>query len=84
LRPAEDIHSLRRALKPHAGVFVLNNLGRAVPTRERNWANDGIDIKQMLAAEFNLEREGQLPSDVAPTSLSQLTYWASFVNDRSA
>jgi SAM-dependent methyltransferase len=80
LQPADDISSLRRALKPEAGLFIVNNLYRAVPTRERGWANDGIDIKQMLTENFTLQQEGRLPTEFTTESLSQMTFWASFQN----
>jgi len=77
LQPADDIQRLRRALKPGAGIFVLNNLYRAIPTAERGWVNDGVDIKQLLTREFDLRRQGRLPADMEPKSLSELTYWLS-------
>lgn len=80
LRPADDIRSLRRALKPDAGLFIVNNDNRAIPVTEGRWANDGINIKQMLSEEFTLQREGRLPADVTTESLSQLTFWAGFLN----
>jgi hypothetical protein len=48
LIPAEEIKLIHDALVPSGKLFVLNNNGRAVPTFEHNWVNDGIDIKTLL------------------------------------
>src|SRR5262245_23997134 len=81
LKPSDDILRLRQSLKPGAGIFVLNNIYRAVPT-ETGWVNDGIDIKQLLTQEFDLQREGQLPADMEPKLLSELTYWGGLMARR--
>jgi hypothetical protein len=50
-----------------------------VPAVERNkfnWFNDGVDIKSMLAREFELEKDGHLPREL-PGGLADLTFWAS-------
>ena len=80
LRPAQDIAALRRALKPDAGLFIVNNVYRAVPVAGGRWANDGINIKQMLSEAFTPRQEGRLPPEMSTQSLSQVTFWASFVN----
>jgi 2-polyprenyl-3-methyl-5-hydroxy-6-metoxy-1,4-benzoquinol methylase len=77
-----DIPRIRRALKPYAGFFVLNNLYRAVPG-ERGWENDGQDVKALLCDAFVLSQTGQLPPDVTTDVVSQLTFWASFLNHSS-
>jgi autotransporter strand-loop-strand O-heptosyltransferase len=78
MAPAEDIARLRQALEPGAKLFVLNNRYRAVPTREKSWVNDGIDISAMLQAEFTLAREGQLLTEKAAPRLEGLSFWALF------
>jgi len=80
LRPDEDIKMIQRALKPDASLFVVNATYRAVPALERAWVNDGIDIKRMLSAAFELKQEGQLAPDKLPDSLGSTTFWASFSN----
>lgn len=79
-QPAEDIASIRRALKPNGSLFVLNNLNRAIPGQldgQFRWFNDELDIKAVLANEFDLAKEGRLPKSL-PGELSDLTFWASF------
>jgi len=80
LRPEEDIHLLRQALKSGGNIFIVNNIYRAVPTNEQVWANDGANIKELLAQNFELEREGSLDPNFIAASLSQLTFWASLRN----
>ena len=78
LKPAEDIERIHRALVPGGGLFVLNNLYRAVPTREQPWANDGLDIKALVRERFSLEMEGK-PSDAqTPRDLRDIIFWANF------
>lgn len=81
LKPDEDISRIQRSLRPNAGVFVLNNKWRAVPTVEKAWANDGIDIKTSLAEHFMLIHEGRLPPDKTTNSLSNIHFWAVFENE---
>ena len=78
LTPAADIGYLRDALKLGGGLFVVNNIHRAVPTKEAGWASDGIDIKGTLAKVFSLQSEQTLVSPDVPTTLSGMTFWAAF------
>jgi SAM-dependent methyltransferase len=48
LNPIEEIKLIRDALVFGGELFVLNNNGRAVPTFEHTWVNDGIDVKTLL------------------------------------
>jgi SAM-dependent methyltransferase len=76
--PADDIGRIRRALRPGGGLFVLNNIYRAVPTREKAWVHDGIDIRQSLAAAFELREQGMLPAHTLPEAMQSVHFWASF------
>src|SRR3984885_13668780 len=60
------------------GLFVVNNIHRAVPTKEAGWASDGIDIKGTLARIFSLQSEQTLVSPDVPSTLSGTTFWAAF------
>jgi SAM-dependent methyltransferase len=82
LRPAEDIELLRRAIKPGGSLFVMNNLHRAVPTLEKGWANDGIDIRKTLSNTFALHAEQVLASPLVPPALSGITFWAAYRSER--
>jgi SAM-dependent methyltransferase len=78
LAPGEDIARIRRGLRPSGHLFVLNNILRAVPTREHGWVNDGIDLRTELGREFSLVADGtpalEHTSHIAATS----SFWATF------
>ena len=78
LSPAVDIQLLRDALKPRGRLFVVNNVHRAVPTKEGGWVSDGIDIKATLAKAFTSRSGEMLWSPDVPSNLSGITYWAAF------
>jgi len=78
LNPAADIQLLRDALKPAGRLFVVNNVHRAVPTKEGGWVDDGIDIKATLARAFTSGTSEMLQSPDVPSTLSGITYWATF------
>ena len=78
LDPAEDIARIKRSLKPGAGVFIVNNNYRAVPTVEDGWSNDGLDIRAMLGAEFMPQASGRPVREKTSDSIAELTFWASF------
>ena len=76
--PSEDIGRLQRALKAGGHLFILNNDDRAVPTVERGWVSDGLDIKALLSRDFVLRAEGRPQREQTSQSIAALTYWASF------
>jgi SAM-dependent methyltransferase len=78
LKPEEDIGRIHAALKPGADFFLLNNLYRAVPTREKAWVNDGLDIKQLVGAHFTMQREGIPPLEKTPKDLLNIIFWAAY------
>src|SRR4051794_14926580 len=61
-------------------LLIVNNVRRAVPTLERGWANDGIDIRQALANSFTLEAGEILVSPAVSSPLSGRTFWAAYRN----
>jgi 2-polyprenyl-3-methyl-5-hydroxy-6-metoxy-1,4-benzoquinol methylase len=79
-RPTDDIARIRRALKPNGRLFVFNNKQRVVPTRERGWTDDGIDLRAMLCNEFALLNEGTHPLEHTTPLIVKHTYWAAFAN----
>ena len=89
-RPSDDVGRIKRALRPGAPLFVVNNLCRAVPMLERTlgplgaamagkWVDDGIDMKALLAKDFVAQEEGRLAPERIGSDLSRLTYWATFL-----
>jgi ubiquinone/menaquinone biosynthesis C-methylase UbiE len=76
LRPEDDLARIGGVMKPGAGLFVMNNQHRAVPTLDRQWANDGKDVRQLIGeAGFAARDSGELPAAICPPSVHQLTYW---------
>ena len=60
-------------------LFVVNNLGRVVPT-DGGWINDGQDVHAtILDNGFDLIERGELEGDeIAPGSLRDDTFWAAY------
>jgi hypothetical protein len=56
-------------------VFVANGVLRSVPTTDLGWFNDGLDIKSMLASEFDAVHEGQLAREKTSETLATHTFW---------
>jgi SAM-dependent methyltransferase len=83
LHPHEDIERIRRALVPTGNLFVLNNLYRAVPTKEKAWVNDGIDIKGLVADMLTLRKSGILPKDKIAPAMAKIHFWATYCNDKA-
>jgi SAM-dependent methyltransferase len=75
--PAHDIARLRAALAPSGRLFVLNGENRSVPTRDAGWYDDRLDIKGMLAGEFDMLNQGRLAPDKTTDRIMQTTFWAS-------
>jgi SAM-dependent methyltransferase len=78
LKPADDIDRIHRTLKPGADFFLLNNIHRAVPTVEKAWVNDGLDIKAMVGQRFAMRREGIPPIERTPRDLVGIVFWAAY------
>ena len=52
LYPKIDIEMIHKAMKPGAKLFAVNNHHRSIPTRENDWVNDEISIKNLLDETF--------------------------------
>lgn len=78
MAPSEDIARIRRALRAGGRLFVLNNINRAVPTREQGWVNDGIDLRALLGTEFALLGEGAPEQERTTPQIAQGAFWAAF------
>ena len=76
LTPGDDIGRIDAALKANGKLFVLNNIYRALPTREQAWFNDGIDIKATLDQHFDVVRAGKPPEEVTPRDLKNIIFWS--------
>lgn len=72
-----DIERLRRVLAPGGGLFVANNVRRAVPT-DHGWAHDGIDVEAMLTQVFTAAWRGALPAEIGGDVLPQASFLAAY------
>lgn len=75
--PAQDIARLRAALRPGGGLFVANNVRRAVPT-DRGWAHDGIDVAALLDGQFTRVWQGTLPATIGGDVLPEASFLAAY------
>jgi SAM-dependent methyltransferase len=82
-QPDADVQRLKRALVPDGGVFVANNLRRAVPT-DRGWAHDGVDVEGLLARSFVPAWRGTLPPEIGGDVLPQVSFLGAYRNPGSA
>jgi SAM-dependent methyltransferase len=62
----EDIARIKATLKPAGRLLVLNSCRRLVPTRERVWLDDGIDVWGLLQKHFLMLRVEQPEASVVP------------------
>jgi len=76
-RPDRDIARLAGALAPDGGLFVANNVRRAVPT-DAGWAHDGIDVEALLATHFEPRWRGTLPAEIGGEVLPQASFLAAY------
>ena len=76
--PAQDMARIRAALKPGGDLYAVNGNVRSIPTTEMGWVNDGLDIRSMLAAEFELVRDGRLARERTTDIIADGTFWAAY------
>jgi cyclopropane fatty-acyl-phospholipid synthase-like methyltransferase len=76
-RPDDDVTRLDRVLVPGGGIFVANNLRRAVPT-DRGWAHDGVDVDAVLARKFAPGWRGALPTEIGGDTLPAASFIAAY------
>lgn len=77
-KPSEDATLLHLALSSQAKLFVLNMIGRAVPTEEGRWANDGLDVKAILEEQFGPTEGRRLEPGPVPPETVNMSWWATF------
>lgn len=76
--PADDVARIKSVIKPGGGLFVANGINRSIPTAEQGWVNDGIDVKAMLAGEFETIKLGGFESAKTTDIIAEGTYWGAF------
>jgi cyclopropane fatty-acyl-phospholipid synthase-like methyltransferase len=81
LEPAKEIDLLKTSLKAGGRLGIVNNNRRAVPTKEKAWASDGIDVRGLLRERFPEIEAGQLDPAVVTEHLAGTTFWAIYQRD---
>lgn len=73
----QDVTRIADALGPMARFFMVNNLGRAVPTN-LGWFNDGKSVEALLVARFDALERYPFPAGISAPELtanSALSWW---------
>lgn len=77
LEVARDVERIADALGPMARFFMVNNLGRAVPT-DRGWSDDGKSVEALLSTRFDALDRYRFPHGISAPELtanSALSWW---------
>ena len=71
----QEVTEIVHCLRDGARLFVVNNVGRVVPTTG-GWVDDGVDVRAILKDHFTEIEYGQLSEDIAPGAFKDSTFWA--------
>ena len=74
-QPTDDIHRIKQSLKPGARLFVVNEKGRAIPTKA-GWMSDSLDLRQTLSEQCELADLGRLDETIVTPAVSDRTFWS--------
>ena len=77
LHVEDDIGRIAAALGPMTRFFMVNNLGRAVPS-DQGWIDDGKSVDALLSERFDLLDRYQFPAGVSAPELTAgtaLSWW---------
>ena len=77
---AEDIARIKRALKPGGSLFVVNMLHRSVPTVERGWVSDNLDVFGLLDDAFGPAAVHPLDPAGTTPAVARVSGWAVYRN----
>ena len=75
LHVRDALRDIEQMLKVGGRLFVVNNMGRVVPTTA-GWVDDGVDVRAVLKDCFTEIDYGRLSEAVAPESFGDNTFWA--------
>ncbi|MBS0360050.1 MAG: methyltransferase domain-containing protein [Proteobacteria bacterium] len=78
LKPQADIGLLRKALKPGAPLGLVNMWKRAVPTVERAWVNDHLDVRALVAETFPERFVQTLAPEIVGETVAADAFWGVF------
>lgn len=75
--PKEDVIRILLTLKPGGKLFVLNELVRMIPTFERGFVNDKINVRECLVEVFGQPiLIGQMDATQVNLNFAARTWWA--------
>ena len=76
----KDVISLiADTLKVKGKLFIVNNVTRCVPVEGGEWADDGLDVHEMIIdGGFKLIERGKLDDSIAPGWMQEGTFWAAY------
>jgi cyclopropane fatty-acyl-phospholipid synthase-like methyltransferase len=75
LAPADDVALLAQALKTGGRFGLVNAVHRAVPTREKRWARDGLDVRALMDELFVRQDQGTLDPAHVGDLISAHAFW---------
>jgi cyclopropane fatty-acyl-phospholipid synthase-like methyltransferase len=75
----EEIRALEKVLKPQGIFFCLNAHGRFIPIQNSEWADDSVQVGQVLQSHFNLVEISELPLTVTSKEIQEMSWWGTFV-----
>jgi len=78
LQPGRDLDLIREGLHNQARLVIVNNRLRVVPTIEIGWADDGKDVRGLVAERFQPIAEGNLDPAYVGNVLANCAYWGSY------
>lgn len=75
---SSNIKIIQKSMKNGAGLFVVNNKTKAVPTTSGQWIDDGEDVHKILSETFKPGKYGKLNSKIVPKGLIDFTFKATY------
>jgi SAM-dependent methyltransferase len=78
LSPEQDIGLMIAALPSGAPLTAVNMKRRAIPTQEKAWADDGIDMRALLASYVTQQAAGTLDPEIVTPRGAEATFWATY------
>ncbi len=72
-----EVERLAKSIRADGGLFVANNVRRAVPT-DQGWADDGANVAALLERVFQPVWQGRLPREIGGDVLPDASYLAAY------
>jgi len=73
----ESIQHIAEAVEREGALFVVNNKTRCLPVENGEWADDGLNVDEMIQGNgFEQIEYGSLDDAIAPGWMKDNTFWA--------